>query len=173
VRQSFWILFAAQSWALWLIRNKLTIENSFPKQPADYFYKTAMFLQLWRPLLKEKHADKLDVMVGVLRSLYRQTRLSQSQVQSVPAWFALLKLLVVCVRRTRQVLPCEFRLCVIVVVSNLMLWSCGGFINLKLGRDAFYLKDDYQRYSSVEYLENACQYILPSRHWSHHTNSSK
>jgi hypothetical protein len=85
VRQSFWILFAAESWALWLIRNKLTIENSFPKQPADRFYKTAMFLQLWRPLLKEKHADKLDIMVGVLRSLYRQTRLIQSQEQSVPA----------------------------------------------------------------------------------------
>jgi hypothetical protein len=85
VRQSFWILFAAQSWALWLIRNKLTIENSFPKQPADCFYKTGMFLQLWRPLLKEKHADKLDVMVGVLRSLYRQTRIIHPQEQSVPA----------------------------------------------------------------------------------------
>jgi hypothetical protein len=85
VRQSFWVLFAAQSWALWLIRNKLTIENSFPKQPADCFYKTAMFLQLWRPLLKEKHADKLDVMVGALRSLYRQTRLISPQGQPVAA----------------------------------------------------------------------------------------
>jgi hypothetical protein len=85
VRQSFWVLFAAQSWALWLIRNKLTIENSFPKQSADCFYKTAMFLQLWRPLLKEKNADKLDVMVGVLRSLYRQTRLIYSQGEPVAA----------------------------------------------------------------------------------------
>jgi hypothetical protein len=84
VRQAFWILFAAQSWALWLIRNKLTIENSFPKQPADCFYKTVMFLQLWRPLLKEKHADKLDVMIGALRSLYRQTRSSQPQEHPAP-----------------------------------------------------------------------------------------
>jgi hypothetical protein len=61
-------LFAAQSWALWLIRNKLSIEKSFPKQPADCFFKTAIFLQLWRPLLKAKHVDKLDVMVGALRS---------------------------------------------------------------------------------------------------------
>jgi hypothetical protein len=67
-------LFAAQSWALWLIRNKLSIEKSFPKQPVDCFFKTAMFLQLWRPLLKAKHVDKLDIMVGALRSLYRQTR---------------------------------------------------------------------------------------------------
>jgi hypothetical protein len=85
VRQSFWVLFAAQCWALWLIRNKLTIENTFPKQPADCFFKTATFLQLWRPLLKEKHVNKLDAMVEVLRSLYRQTRVISSQGQSVAA----------------------------------------------------------------------------------------
>jgi hypothetical protein len=81
VRRSFWFLFAAQSWSLWLIRNKLTIENSFPKQPADCFFKTAMFLQLWRPLLKEK----LDAMVEALRSLYRQTRVISTQGQPVVA----------------------------------------------------------------------------------------
>jgi hypothetical protein len=84
VRQSFWVLFVAQSWAVWHIRNKLTIEKSFPKQPADCFFKTAMFLQLWRPLLKEKHVDKL-VMVGALRSLYRQTRVIIPQGQPVAA----------------------------------------------------------------------------------------
>jgi hypothetical protein len=72
--QSFWVLFAAQSWVIWLIRNKLSIEKSFPKQPADCFFKTVMFLQLWRPLLKTKHVEKLDMMAGALRSLYRQTR---------------------------------------------------------------------------------------------------
>jgi hypothetical protein len=85
VRQSFWVLFAAQSWALWVIRNKLTIEKSFPKQRDDCFFKTAMFLQLWRPLLKEKHVDKLDAMVGALRSLYRQTRVITPQGQPVAA----------------------------------------------------------------------------------------
>jgi hypothetical protein len=81
VRQSFWVLFASQCWALWLIRNKLTIENTFPKQPADCFFKTATFLQLWRPLLKEKHTDKLDAMVETLHSLYRQTRVISTQGQ--------------------------------------------------------------------------------------------
>jgi hypothetical protein len=33
-------------------------------------------------------------------------------------------------------------LCV-AVVSNLLLWTCGGFINLKSGRDAFYLKKTF------------------------------
>jgi hypothetical protein len=85
MRQSFWVLFAAQCWALWLIRNKLTIENTFPKQPADCCFKTATFLQLWRPLLMEKHVDKLDAMVEALRSLYRQTRVTSSQGQAVVA----------------------------------------------------------------------------------------
>jgi hypothetical protein len=85
LRQSFWVLFAAQSWALWLIRNKLSIEKSFPEQPADCFFKTAMFLQLWRPLSKKKHVDKLDVMVGALCSLSRQTRVIAQQGQPLAA----------------------------------------------------------------------------------------
>jgi hypothetical protein len=85
LRQSFWVLFAAESRALWLIRNKLSIEKSFPKQPADCFFKNAMFLQLWRPLLKEKHVDKLNIMVGALHSLYRQTRVVAPQDQPLAA----------------------------------------------------------------------------------------
>jgi hypothetical protein len=54
--------------------NSHIVKKSFPKLPADCFFKTAIFLQLWRPLLKAKHVDKLDVMVDALRSLYRQTR---------------------------------------------------------------------------------------------------
>jgi hypothetical protein len=75
------------------MRNKPTIENTFPKQPADCFFKTAIFLQLWRPLLKEKHVDKLDAMVEALRSLYRQTRVTPSQGQAVVAWSNCLKLI--------------------------------------------------------------------------------
>jgi hypothetical protein len=32
-KYAIWLLFAAQSWALWNIRNKLTIEHKFPSQP--------------------------------------------------------------------------------------------------------------------------------------------
>jgi hypothetical protein len=42
-RQAFWLLFAAQSWALWHIRNKFTIEKKLPKQPADCFFKLLCF----------------------------------------------------------------------------------------------------------------------------------
>jgi hypothetical protein len=43
-RRAVWILFAAQSWALWHIRNKIAIEIVFPNQPADGVLKTLLFL---------------------------------------------------------------------------------------------------------------------------------
>jgi hypothetical protein len=73
-KQTICLLFAAQSWALWNIRNKLTIKHKLPSQPADYIFKTSVFLQLWRPLLRNKLVDKLDVMLELLRNLYLQTR---------------------------------------------------------------------------------------------------
>jgi hypothetical protein len=79
MRQYFWLLFVAQSWALWHIRNKLTIDKKLPKQPTDYFLKSASFVQLWLPLMKPKHIDNLDMMVGGLRALYLQTRKATSQ----------------------------------------------------------------------------------------------
>jgi hypothetical protein len=75
-KSAIWMLFAAQSWALWIIRNKMTIEHKFPAQPADCFFKTSLFLQLWRPLLRNKHTSKMELLLGVLKSLYIQTRLS-------------------------------------------------------------------------------------------------
>jgi hypothetical protein len=47
-KRFLWILFAAQSWTLWTIRNKFSIEAKFPKHPANIVFKTAIFLQLWR-----------------------------------------------------------------------------------------------------------------------------
>jgi hypothetical protein len=78
-KQAIWLLFAAQSWALWNIRNKITIEHKLPSHPADCIFKTSLFLQLWRPLLRNKLVDKLDVMLELLRTLYLQ-----SQAYSVP-----------------------------------------------------------------------------------------
>jgi hypothetical protein len=43
--RAVWILFVAQSWALWHIRNKIAMEHSFPNRPANYVLKTLLFLQ--------------------------------------------------------------------------------------------------------------------------------
>jgi hypothetical protein len=49
-RRFIWLLFSAQFWALWNIRNKFTIEAVFLKQPAEFIFKTAIYLQHWHLL---------------------------------------------------------------------------------------------------------------------------
>jgi hypothetical protein len=68
-----WMLFAAQSWALWTIRNKFSIEAKFPNHPANVVFKTAIFLQLWRPLAKENMHSMLDEAVIKLKDIYKKT----------------------------------------------------------------------------------------------------
>jgi hypothetical protein len=41
-----WLLFLAQSWALWQVRNKMTIERKFINHPSAIIFKTMIFLQL-------------------------------------------------------------------------------------------------------------------------------
>jgi hypothetical protein len=43
-RVDVWILFAAQSRALWHIHNKFAMENSFPNQLVDCLFKTILFV---------------------------------------------------------------------------------------------------------------------------------
>jgi hypothetical protein len=69
-----WILFAAQSWALWHIRNKIAMEHSFPNQPADCVHKTLFFLQQWRSLLKTKDLADVEILKDLLQKLHRDTR---------------------------------------------------------------------------------------------------
>jgi hypothetical protein len=77
------MLFAVQSWALWNIRNKISIEHKLPSQPAECFFKTSLFLQLWRPLLRSKLNSKMECLLDVLRTLYLQTRISTPRTLAV------------------------------------------------------------------------------------------
>jgi hypothetical protein len=72
-RRLLWMLFMAQSWALWLIRNKLTLESKLICQPADILFKTIIFLQLWCP--STKHQDKEGI-----QELIRQLRRTHAEV---------------------------------------------------------------------------------------------
>ena len=72
-KKPVWILFAAQCWALWNIRNKFSIEAIFPNQPADCFFKTGILLQQWRILSKPEDQHKVDLLISELRHLYRAT----------------------------------------------------------------------------------------------------
>jgi hypothetical protein len=71
-----WIFFAAQSWALWHIRNKIAMEHSFPNQPTDCVLKTSLFLQQWHPLLKTKDLAAVAILEELLRKLHQDARSS-------------------------------------------------------------------------------------------------
>jgi hypothetical protein len=69
-RRMVWALFAAQSWALWHIRNKLTIESKIIHHPAGVIFKTLILLQLWEPTAKPEDKSSLKWMIRKLRELH-------------------------------------------------------------------------------------------------------
>jgi hypothetical protein len=80
-RRILWILFAAMCWALWKIRNKFTIEKTFPNQPAECIFHTLINLQQWRPLLRSSERRLADELITTLKDLSTQT-LSRPQSRS-------------------------------------------------------------------------------------------
>jgi hypothetical protein len=70
VRRLVWALFVAQSWALWHIRNKLSIESKIIRHPSDVIYKTLVFLQLWVPTAKAKDQASLRWLICELRRIH-------------------------------------------------------------------------------------------------------
>jgi hypothetical protein len=65
---------AALLWTIWNIRNKFTIERYFPSQPADALYKLSMYLQVWRPVARQRDRAVLDVMIRRIRVLHLEQR---------------------------------------------------------------------------------------------------
>ncbi|KAK1650153.1 hypothetical protein QYE76_067958 [Lolium multiflorum] len=73
-RKLLWVLFLAQSWALWNTRNKLAIEKKVISNPADIIYKIILLLQLWSIKFKSRENEGLKWMARELRELYVQLK---------------------------------------------------------------------------------------------------
>jgi hypothetical protein len=69
-RKFIWIIFAAQSWALWKIQNKFLIEGVFPNQPVDCLFKIVILLQQWRPLTISKDLELMDKVIGMSKHVF-------------------------------------------------------------------------------------------------------
>jgi hypothetical protein len=78
-RRLIWTLFAAQSWALWQVRNKHVFESRVISKPANLLYKTVVFLQLWTPLAKPQDRANLLEMARQLRLLHADVVASDQQ----------------------------------------------------------------------------------------------
>jgi hypothetical protein len=61
-------VFAACSWSLWTVRNKMAIEHTFPKAPVDVMYAAVSLMQRWSLLLKEQDEERMDQVVGNILS---------------------------------------------------------------------------------------------------------
>jgi hypothetical protein len=68
-----WTFFITQSWAIWLTRNKFTIEGVFPRQPANIVFKLVLTLQLWWPLQKRKDLLLFDELRRLAKRLFSIT----------------------------------------------------------------------------------------------------
>jgi hypothetical protein len=69
-----WFTFVAQCWALWNIRNKLTIEGKLIGNPADAFFQMSLHMQHWRILVRPNYHALLEVATDEVRRLYAWTR---------------------------------------------------------------------------------------------------
>jgi hypothetical protein len=69
-RRLFWILFVAQSWALWQIGNKLAIEAEVISHPSVLIYKMAIILQQWAINSKASDREGLEKMALELKGIY-------------------------------------------------------------------------------------------------------
>jgi hypothetical protein len=60
----------AQSWVVWLIRNKLTMESKLINHPAVNIFKTMLFVQLWSLLAKPQDRPCLKGVASMLKQLH-------------------------------------------------------------------------------------------------------
>jgi hypothetical protein len=65
-RRLFWFVFAALSWTLWNIRNKMVIERIFLRRASDSVFMFLAFLQQWHPLSRRRDRARLDDMLQAL-----------------------------------------------------------------------------------------------------------
>jgi hypothetical protein len=85
-KRLIWIYFAAQCWSLWTVLNKFTIEEKFPRQPADCVFKTILSLQLWRQLQNVKDRVLLDELIFLARTFFASTYSPPSPQRSLSRW---------------------------------------------------------------------------------------
>ena len=74
---AFWVMWScvgALLWALWLTRNKFTIEGCFPNHPANIIFKCNLLLQQWSPLGRRKDAEMIKTAQQRLLQVYAMVR---------------------------------------------------------------------------------------------------
>ena len=77
-RRLFWLVFAALTWTLWTVRNKMVIERILPRRASDSLYSFLALLQQWYPLCRQRDRERLDGMLEDLLAAARRLSTSSS-----------------------------------------------------------------------------------------------
>uniref|UniRef100_A0ACD5TC59 Uncharacterized protein n=1 Tax=Avena sativa TaxID=4498 RepID=A0ACD5TC59_AVESA len=67
-RRLFWLVFAAISWSLWNVRNKMVFEKVYPSRVSDPVFSFLAFLQQWSPLVRQRDRAAFDSSMRALRT---------------------------------------------------------------------------------------------------------
>ena len=73
-KRVMWSCVGALLWAMWLTRNKLTMEGCFPTHPANIIFKCNLLLQQWSPLGRRKNAELIKTAQQRLMQVYVMAR---------------------------------------------------------------------------------------------------
>jgi hypothetical protein len=52
------------------MRNKFTIEGTFPSHPADGLYKFSVYLQVWRSVARRKDLEAVELTISKIHALH-------------------------------------------------------------------------------------------------------
>ena len=77
-RRLVWFTFAAQCWALWNVRNKLTFEDRLIDKPADVMYNMLLYMQRWRMLVRTRDRALLDGAMDAIKLFLSRLRVEAS-----------------------------------------------------------------------------------------------
>jgi hypothetical protein len=58
--------FAGFAWAMWITRNKMCMQKTFPAKPTDIIYIGLSFIQKWRILAKPVAKSKMEEMMELV-----------------------------------------------------------------------------------------------------------
>ena len=73
-KRVMWSCVGALLLAMWLIRNKFTIEGCFPSHPANIIFKCNLLLQQWSPLGRRRDAELIKTAQQRLLQVYVMAR---------------------------------------------------------------------------------------------------
>jgi len=59
--------FVIVAWGIWVTRNKIRIQNWFPRSPITVLYKVQFFLQKWSMLLRESEREELAPLYSTMK----------------------------------------------------------------------------------------------------------